>query len=109
MSNTQQEDNNMAGNDTEPYIFRLYITRASPNSSKAITNNKKIFSKYLKKKYEQEIIDVYQQPALAKEEDIIALSLLVKKSPLPERKMIGDMSDIKKVLNNIGLSNGDEP
>jgi len=86
-----------------PFIFRLYVTGASPNSSRAITNIKKLFESHLKDQYELSIIDVYQQPHVAKTVDIIALPLLIRKRPLPERRLIGDMSDGEKVMKNLGL------
>jgi circadian clock protein KaiB len=49
-------------------------------------------------------VDVYQQPLIAENEQIIALPLLIKKSPSPERRLIGDMSDIEKVLRGLNLS-----
>jgi circadian clock protein KaiB len=104
MNNIQPEDTN----GEQGYVFRLYITGASPNSSRAVTNLKSIFKKHLGQKYELEIIDVYQQPAIAKTEDIIALPLLIKKYPLPERRLIGDMSDIQKVLESIGMTNDED-
>jgi hypothetical protein len=58
---------------------------------------------YLKGKYSLEIIDVYQQAAIAEKEQIIALPLLVKTHPLPERRLIGDMSDTAKVLRGLGI------
>jgi circadian clock protein KaiB len=87
------------------YIFRLFVTGASPNSVRAIANTKSICEEYCKKNYDLEIIDVYQQPVIASQENIIALPLLIKKYPLPERRLIGDMSDIEKVIKSIGLSN----
>lgn len=91
--------------DKGQYIFRLYVTGASPNSLRAIANTKSIFEKYLSENYELEIIDVHQQPIVAKEDNIIALPLLIKKFPLPEKRLIGDMSDMEKVLKSIGFSN----
>jgi len=88
-----------------PYIFHLYITGASPNSSRAITNFKNLCEGCLKDKYELNIIDVYQQPHIAKGVDIIALPLLVRKLPLPERRLIGDLSDKEKVIRNLGILN----
>jgi len=88
-----------------PYIFHLYITGASPNSSRAITNLKNLCESFLKGKYELNIIDVYQQPHIAKGVDIIALPLLVRKLPLPERRLIGDLSDKDKVIRNLGILN----
>lgn len=88
-----------------PYIFHLYITGASPNSSRAITNFKDLCENCLKGKYELNIIDVYQQPHIAKDVDIIALPLLVRKLPLPERRLIGDLSDKDKVTTYLGILN----
>ncbi|HEV8505690.1 MAG TPA: circadian clock KaiB family protein [Chitinophagaceae bacterium] len=85
------------------FIFRLYVTGASPNSSRAISNVKNLFETHLKDQYELNIIDVYQQPQVAKTVDIIALPLLVRKMPLPERRLIGDMSDHAKVIKSLGL------
>jgi circadian clock protein KaiB len=89
----------------EPHVFQLYITGASPNSSRAITNLKIFFEKNLKSRYELQIIDVYQQPQVAKSVDIIALPLLIRKLPLPERRLIGDMSNEEKILKKLGLTN----
>ncbi|HTE24235.1 circadian clock KaiB family protein [Flavitalea sp.] len=85
------------------YILRLFITGTSPNSVRAIKNLRDICEEHLKGRYFLEIIDVYQQAVLAKEEQIIALPLLIKKSPGPERRLIGDMSDTGKVLKGLGL------
>ncbi|HEX6848502.1 MAG TPA: circadian clock KaiB family protein [Chitinophagaceae bacterium] len=89
------------------YVFRLYVTGASPNSLRAIANTKNLFDEYLDKNYELEIIDVHQQPSIAKQENIIALPLLIKKFPLPEKRLIGDMSDGERVLKSIGALKGD--
>jgi len=93
--------------DNDVYVFRLFVTGASPNSLRAIANTKNICEEHLKENYDLEIIDVYQQPVIAKKENIIALPLLIKKFPLPEKRLIGDMSDIERVLKSIGLSNRD--
>lgn len=85
------------------YVLCLFITGASPNSTRAITNLKEICKAHLEGRYSLEIIDVYQQAALAKREQIIALPLLIKKFPLPERRLIGDLSDTGKVLKGLGL------
>lgn len=86
------------------YVLRLYITGASPNSARAIMNLKEICEKYLKGRYSLEIIDVYQQATLAKKEQIVALPLLIKSDPLPERRLIGDLSDTESVLKGLGLN-----
>lgn len=87
-------------------IFRLclYVTGATPNSVRAIANLKEICETYLKGKYQLDIVDVYQQPLIAEKEQIIALPMLIKKSPFPQRKLIGDMSDTDKVLRGLNLS-----
>ncbi len=89
-------------------ILRLYVTGASPNSAKAITNLKNILKKYPERSYELDIIDVYQQPAIAKQENIIALPMLVKKFPLPEMRLIGDMSNSEKVKLSIGFNDDED-
>ena len=85
------------------YVLNLFVTGILPNSARAVINIKDICEKYLKDRYELEIIDIYQQPDLALTEQIIAVPLLVKKSPLPEQRMIGDLSNTEKVLKVLGL------
>ncbi len=87
----------------EKYILQLFVTGILPNSARAIINIKAICEKYLKGRYELEIIDIYQQPSLAVSEGIIAIPVLIKKFPLPEERMIGDLSDIEKVLKGLRL------
>jgi circadian clock protein KaiB len=88
----------------EAYVLRLFITGASPNSIRAVENTKSICEEYLKGRYQLEVIDIHQQPQLAEGEDVIAVPLMIKKSPYPERRMIGDMSDTKRVLKGLGLA-----
>ena len=90
----------------DPYIFRLYVTGASPNSLRAIANTRDLCEEHFNDNYELEIIDVHQQPSVARQENIIALPLLIKKHPLPEKRLIGDMSDVARVLKSIGVSYG---
>jgi circadian clock protein KaiB len=89
--------------EDEKYILRLFVTGATPNSVRAISNLKHVCEEYLKGRYELEIIDIFQQPMLAKDEQVIAVPLLIKKFPLPERKLVGDMSNIVKVLKGLGI------
>lgn len=86
------------------YVLRLFVTGILPNSARAVVNIKAICEKYLKNRYELEIIDIYQQPELAKAEDIIAVPVLIKKFPLPEERMIGDLSNIDEVLKGLCLA-----
>jgi len=85
------------------YILRLYITGTTNRSVLAITNLKKICEEYLEGRYELEVIDLYKKPFLAKDEQIIAAPTLIKKLPLPFRRIIGDMSDKEKVLLGLDL------
>jgi len=89
--------------DTETYKLRLFITGTSPVSVRAINNLQAILDQYLKNKYELEIIDVHQQPQLVKDEDVTAVPMLIKKQPLPKKRLIGDMSDASRVLKGLGL------
>ncbi|MGS0754836.1 circadian clock KaiB family protein [Roseateles sp. GG27B] len=87
----------------ENYILRLYIAGSSSKSMLAIENIKNICECYLHGKYELQVIDLFQQPHLARGEQIIAAPTLVKKLPLPLRRMIGDMSDAERVLMGLDL------
>ena len=85
------------------YILKLFVTGILPNSARAIVNIKAICEKYLKDRHELEIIDIYQQPSLALSENIVAVPVLVKKLPLPQERLIGDLSDVEKVLRGLDL------
>jgi circadian clock protein KaiB len=87
----------------DKYILRLYITGTTSRSVLAITNLKKICEEYLEGRYELEVVDLYQMPLLAKDEQIIAAPTLIKKLPLPFRRIIGDMSNKEKVLIGLDL------
>ncbi|RJQ66394.1 MAG: hypothetical protein C4519_25780 [Desulfobacteraceae bacterium] len=88
------------------YDLRLFVTGLTPKSVRAITNVKKICDEHLSGRYELVVIDIYQQPTLAKGEQIIAAPTLIKKLPLPLRKLIGDMSDTEKFLVGIDFNPG---
>ena len=85
------------------YILRLYITGMTPKSTQAIANVRKLCEEYLDGRYELKVIDIYQQPKLATGEQILATPTLIKKLPLPLRKLIGDMSDTERFLVGIDL------
>lgn len=87
----------------ERYILRLYVTGMTPRSLRALKNLQTICDEYLKGRYDLEVIDIYQQPALIKGEQIIAAPTLIKKLPLPMRRIIGDMSDRDRVLVGLDL------
>ena len=87
----------------EKYVLRLYVAGLTPRSQTAIKNIKKICEEHLNGRYDLEVIDVYQQPVLAKGEQIIAAPTLIKKLPLPLRKFIGDLSDSERILLGLDL------
>lgn len=87
----------------EKYVLRLYVAGTTARSSNAILNIKKICEEHLKGRYELEVIDIYQQPTLAKGEQIVAAPTLVKKLPLPLRKFIGSMQDVDRILVGLDL------
>jgi len=86
--------------DTSPveFVFKLYITGATYHSTVAVKNIIRICEQYLKGRYTLDIVDVYQQPKLAKEEQIIATPTLIKLQPNPTQRLIGDMSDSSKII-----------
>jgi circadian clock protein KaiB len=87
----------------EMWLLRLYVAGTTPNSVRAIENIKRICEEFLKGHYDLEVIDIYQQPVLAKGEQIIAVPTLIKKLPMPLRKFIGDMSATERILVGLDL------
>ena len=85
------------------YVLRLYVTGLSPQSLHAIANVKKLCEENLQGHYELEVVDLNQQPDLAQGEQIIAAPTLIKKLPLPLRRIIGDMSKTERVLVGLDL------
>ncbi len=99
----EEFERSIKGRDNERYVLRLYITGLTPKSTQAVQNIKKICEDNLKGRYELEVIDIFQQPVLAKDEQIIAAPTLIRKLPLPLRKLIGDMSDKERILLGLDL------
>lgn len=87
----------------ERYVLRLYVTGTTARSTRAIANLRRICEEHLKDRYDLEVIDIYQQPTLAKGDQIIAAPTLVKTLPAPLRKLIGDMSDKERVLMGLDV------
>ncbi len=87
----------------EKYVLKLYITGMTPRSQEALRNIRKVCKEYLGDNYELEVIDIYQQPSLAKGDQIIAVPTLVKKLPAPIRKLIGDLSQEDRILLGLDL------
>src|SRR5438094_96482 len=85
------------------YILRLYISGSSLKSALAVENMKLVCEQHLNGRYDLEVIDIYQQAHLARDEQIVAVPTLIKQLPPPLRKLVGDMSDLKKVLFGLDL------
>ena len=85
------------------YILILYVAGQSPKSVNAIANIKKICEEHLQGRYQLEVIDLYQQPQHAPVEQILALPALLRKLPLPLRRIIGDLSNTEQVLVGLDL------
>ncbi len=89
--------------DRDKYVLRLYVAGITPRSREAIRNVKEICEAHLKGRYELEVVDIYQQTTLAKGEQIIAAPTLIRKLPLPLRRLIGSMTNRDKVLVGLDL------
>ncbi len=89
--------------DERGYVLRLYVAGSTPRSTRAIENIKRVCDEHLKGRYDLQVIDLYQQPVLAKGEQIIAAPTLIRKLPLPLRKFIGSMADKDRILVGMDL------
>lgn len=96
-------DDGSTVNPSERYILRLYVAGMTSRSARAVENVRSFCEKHLEGRYDLQVIDVYQQPALAKSEQLIAAPTLIKKLPLPLRRLIGDMSNEDRVLVGLDL------
>ncbi len=87
----------------QDYVLRLYVTGMTARSTRAIENIRSVCEEHLKGRYNLEIIDIYQHPELVKGEQILAAPTLIKKLPVPLRRMVGDLSNTDKVLLGLDL------
>ena len=87
----------------EMWLLRLYVAGQTPNSVRAIENIKRICEEFLKGRYGLDVVDIYQQPVLAKGDQIVAVPTLIKKLPPPLRKFIGDLSATERILVGLDL------
>ncbi len=90
----------------EFWKLRLYVAGQTPKSIAAFANLKKICEEHLKGKYQIEVIDLIHNPQLAKGDQILAVPTLVRKLPVPVRKIIGDLSNTERVLVGLDLRSG---
>jgi circadian clock protein KaiB len=92
-----------AQREEERIALRLYVTGATPGSSRAIAEIKAFCERFLKGRYRLEVVDIYQQPELADEERILATPTLVKLSPAPLRRIVGSLSDPGRISLRLGV------
>jgi circadian clock protein KaiB len=95
-----------AGNAPETFVLRLYITGTTAKSKSAVENVRWLCDRHLAGHYDLEVVDVYQQPELAAREQLFAAPTLIKKLPLPLRRLVGDMSNHERVLAGLDLLPG---
>lgn len=86
--------------------LRLYVAGASARSTRAIQNARAICDEFLPGRYQLEVIDVFQHPARARDDQVLAVPVLIKRRPAPAARFIGDLSDRRPVLRGLGLGSG---
>jgi circadian clock protein KaiB len=89
----------------DQWNLRLYVAGQSPRSTAAIANLRRFCEEHLAGKYSIEVVDLLENPQLARGDQIVALPTLVRKLPAPMRKIIGDLSDRERVLLGMDLQN----
>ena len=87
--------------DAKTYVLRLYVTDATPKSARAIVNARRILEQHLPDRYALEILNISEHVAAAAADQIIATPTLLRLAPLPQRRIIGDMSDEPRVLKGL--------
>jgi circadian clock protein KaiB len=107
-SKTRKPVKEAVRNKPEIWHLRLYVAGQTPKSLTAFANLKKICEEHLKGKYTIEVVDLLENPKLAKGDQILAIPTLVRKLPPPIRKIIGDLSNTERVLVGLNLFPGGE-
>ncbi len=103
VSDTRAFEAALDDRSTAHYVLRLFVTGTTPKSARAIENIRAICEEMLNGRCDLEVIDIYQHPERAKPEQIVVAPTLVKKFPLPVRRMIGDLSNKDRVLVGLDL------
>jgi circadian clock protein KaiB len=88
--------------DGEKVVLRLYVAGSAPRSSLAIRTIKWLCEKHLAGRYDLKVIDIYQQPWLAREAQLVAAPTLVREHPLPARRFVGSMSSVDRLFAGLG-------
>ena len=85
------------------YSLRLYITGQTPRSAASIRNLREVCDEFLEGRFELQVIDLYQRPELARDAQVVAAPTLIKRLPLPLRRLVGDLSNKNEVLLGLDL------
>jgi circadian clock protein KaiB len=88
----------------DEHVFKLYVLGHTSRSEGAVRTLRKLFGEELKIRYRLKVIDVLEQPRLAEEDRVLATPTLIKETPPPSRRIIGDLSDREKVLDGLQIS-----
>ena len=86
------------------YTLFLYVSGVTTRSHRAITNIKSVCEEHLKDRYHLKVIDVYQSPEQLAKHNVVAAPTLIKETPLPVRRFVGDLSDRAKVVKGLELT-----
>ncbi len=100
----EEFDQDGQGCREQRYALRLFVSGTTPRSTRAIQNLRAVCETRLSGRYLLEVIDIYQHPELAADEQIVVTPTLVRRSPLPLRKIIGDLSDTQRLLAGLDLA-----
>jgi len=93
----------ISGPRQSQYVLRLYISRSTMKSKVALENIQRVCEEHLKGRYDLEVIDIHDQANLARDEQIVAVPTLIKRLPAPLQRLVGDMSDLDRVLLGLDL------
>lgn len=93
-----------SGPPADRYVLKLYVTGTTPRASQAVTSIRSLCEEHLAGRYDLEVIDIYQQPDAAAVQQIIAAPTLVKQSPLPPRRVVGNLTDKGKILVSLNIA-----
>lgn len=95
--------------EAEKYVLRLYVAGSTPQSSRAIKNIKKICDAALRDRYLLTVVDLYAEPHRAHDDQILVAPTLIRQFPLPERRLVGDLSNTGHVLAALDLEREPSP
>lgn len=105
MTDDSESDNiNKTGDNSEIWNLTLYVAGQTPKSIEAFENLKELCETHLKDRYIIEVIDLVQNPELAKNDQILAIPTLVRKLPEPIKKIIGTLANEEKVLVGLDIN-----